>query len=73
MNKGEVEVAVLMKRDTKKNEKIATLTDGSIFGEVALLTKLKRTASIMSSAYTSCAYIGKAEVKVMENQFPHIV
>jgi CRP/FNR family cyclic AMP-dependent transcriptional regulator len=71
LNKGEVEV--LIKSHKKENDVVATLNDGSIFGEIALLTKLKRTATVKASNYSSCAYLARNEIKTLENHFPHIV
>ena len=55
------------------NEEVGTVKDGSIFGEIALLTKLKRTATVKSADYTSCAYMTKSCVRQLEEYFPHIV
>jgi hypothetical protein len=60
MNKGEAQV--LLRGENKSNEVIATLNDGCIFGEVAILTKLKRTATVKSVDYTNCAYLTRADV-----------
>ncbi|CDW82933.1 cyclic nucleotide-binding protein [Stylonychia lemnae] len=49
------------------------LKEGQFFGEVALLTKLKRTASLKSSEFTNCAYMNKDDLKTMEHYYPHIV
>jgi CRP-like cAMP-binding protein len=46
-----------MSSEKKTNENVAVIRDGAIFGEIALLTKLRRTATVRSSDYTSCAYI----------------
>lgn len=63
----------MLRTDKKENEVVSTISDGTIFGEIALLTKLKRTATVRSSDYTSCAYISRVDVKMMEENFPHIV
>ncbi len=52
-----------MKTDKKNNETVTTIKDGTIFGEIALLTKLKRTATVMSTDYTGCAFISKENVR----------
>ena len=52
---------------------INILKDGTLFGEVALLTKLKRTATIVSDDYSNCAYLNKQDVHEIEEHFPHIV
>lgn len=61
LNKGVCQVE--LKGHDKKTETIDTLKDGAIFGEVALLTKLKRTASIRSDDYTNCAFLTRKMVK----------
>ena len=43
-----------------------------IFGEIALLTKLKRTATVQSDDYTNCAYLNKEDVEQIQLNFPHI-
>ncbi len=49
------------------------LKEGSFFGEIALLTKLKRTATLRSSDYTNCAFLNSADLDAMELHFAHIV
>ena len=56
----------------KQNKIIAFLKEGAIFGEIALFTKLKRTASITSDDFTNCAYLTRDDVKQIEHNFPHI-
>jgi len=71
INKGEVHV--LLKNNKKGQDVIATLGEGSIFGEVALLTKLKRTSTIRSVDYTNSAFITRELVAQISLHFPHIV
>ena len=47
--------------------------DGAFFGEVALLTKLKRSATLKSTDFSNCAYMTRADIKRMEECFPHII
>ena len=61
LNKGEVSVTI-RESGTKEQQLINILKDGTVFGEVALLTKLKRTATIISDDYSNCAYLGKEDV-----------
>ena len=57
INKGEVDV--IQKDNKTKFEKIiSTLKDGTIFGEISLLTKLKRTATVVSKDFSNCAFLG---------------
>lgn len=71
INKGEVDVSI---RDSKKREDtcIGILKDGVVFGEIALLTKLKRTATVVSKDFSNCAYLGKEDVELIKINFPHI-
>lgn len=71
LNKGEVQVKI--RTNKNRNDVIASVTDGGIFGEVALVTKLKRTATIKSYSYSSCAYLDKNGVKLLETHFPYMV
>lgn len=56
-----------------ENKPIRFLKEGSIFGEVALLTKLKRTATIQSEGNCTCAYLCQEDVETLKENFPHIV
>lgn len=72
ISKGQVGVSI---RDgtTKQQNFIKYLEKGVIFGEVALLTKLKRTATIVSEEYSNCAYLNNDDIEQIEHNFPHIV
>jgi CRP-like cAMP-binding protein len=65
LNKGELSVYV----DRKL---VKTLEDGNLFGEVALFTKLKRTATIDSDQFSNCAYLNQEDVAEIEENFPHL-
>lgn len=52
---------------------IRYLKEGSMFGEVALLTKLKRTATVQSVGNCTCAYLCQEDVETLKENFPHIV
>ena len=71
INKGECDV-ILKDGKTKDDNCIAYLKDGSIFGEISLLTKLKRTTTVVSKDFSNCAYLGKEEVEQIQFNFPHI-
>jgi CRP-like cAMP-binding protein len=70
INKGEVSIFI---KENKENTLINILKDGSIFGEVAILTKLKRTASIVSDDYSNCNYLTVEDVAEIDENFPHIL
>ena len=46
INKGEVDVTI--KNKNGESTCIAILKNGAVFGEISLLTKLKRTATVVS-------------------------
>lgn len=54
------------------NTKIKSLQDGDLFGEIALFTKLKRTATIICEDYSNSAYLNREDVKEIKDNFPHI-
>ena len=56
-----------------ENKTIRYLKEGSMFGEVALLTKLKRTATVQSEGNCTCAYLCQEDVETLKENFPHIV
>ena len=63
-----------MTRGGKSAEEVyRILRDGAFFGEVAMLTKLKRTANLKSTDCTNCAYLTKTDVQALEQHFPHII
>jgi len=70
INSGRVQVSI--RTDRKEEELVTTLEDGAIFGEVALLTNLKRTATVQATEHTSCAFLEKETVYQIQEHFPHI-
>ena len=59
----------------EKNEILLNeLNEGSVFGEIALFTKLKRTASVVAKGpqVSNCAYLTREDVELIESNFPHI-
>eukprot|EP00347_Sterkiella_histriomuscorum_P009696 403340228 len=74
LNKGEVQVILKTEKNGLSVDEIfKLLKEGQFFGEVALLTKLKRTSTIKSSDFTNCAYMTKDDLQIMEEHYPHIV
>ena len=63
-----VQVLVLDKTDTE----IASLKDGDSFGEVALLGSktMRRTATVLSSAYCDLDLFTKSDFEQLLNDFP---
>jgi hypothetical protein len=39
------------------------LKEGELFGEVALVTNLRRTASVMADDYSFCSYMPESDVR----------
>ena len=72
LNKGEISVSI-KNTDTKEKDLVNVLKDGSLFGEVAMLTKQKRTATCVSEDYSNCARLNKEDIAELEANFPHIV
>jgi voltage-gated potassium channel len=51
-------------------EKIATLNDGQIFGEIALLNETKRNANIQSNVYCDLYKLTRENFNTITNKFP---
>lgn len=77
INKGSCKVLLFNGNfDSKENamfDKLDTLGEGCYFGEVALVTELKRTASIQATKVTYCMSINRDNFTIMEDNFPHLV
>ena len=71
VNKGEV---VVFTKDLKTEMFQAgkVLKDGDMFGEVALLTKLKRTANVVCEDYSYCACLDQNDINQINEHFPNI-
>lgn len=64
LNKGEIQVMLKIQKDEQvREETYRILKEGAFFGEVALLTKLKRTATLKSTDFSNCAYMSRQDVK----------
>lgn len=78
LNKGELSVSIDIEikgadgKKVKDRKFIKTLQDGALFGEVALFTKLKRTATIDSEDFSNCAFLTQQDVSEIEENFPHL-
>ena len=46
--------------------------DKTMFGEIAMLTRLKRTATVTSDDYTQCAYLTTEDINDINHWYPHI-
>ena len=66
----EGEVHVLLQKDDSLL-KLATLSRGSLIGEIAMLTSEPRTASLVATQYTSCIVFDRAEFLELMYAEPH--
>ena len=69
--RGECEVLVIDENGVEKN--VNTLKSGSFFGEVSLIKNCRRTASIVSKTYTTCAQLDSKAFENICERFPFIV
>lgn len=51
---------------------ITNLKEGSYFGEVALITKLKRTASVISTTYSTLSSMSRQIFELADIEYPTI-
>ena len=51
---------------------ISCLEKGSYFGEIALLTKMKRTATVRANEYCTFATLNRNDFQVCQQEFPSI-
>lgn len=59
--------------DINKKEVLAnTLSSGAYFGEIAILKKCKRTATVLSKSYTTVAEFHQDDFNVLCSRFPSI-
>jgi CRP-like cAMP-binding protein len=56
----------------KKENRIQRLREGSYFGEVALITRLKRTATAKAYEYTTLACIDRDNFSQIKREFPQV-
>lgn len=55
-------------------EKLVTnLTDGSHFGEIAVLTKMKRTATVRAVDYSTISSLSQDAIVELQTLFPTLV
>jgi CRP-like cAMP-binding protein len=57
---------------TRKNKKLSTLSDGDFFGEISLITRLPRTASVTTVSPTRALVITDRSFRRMLDQSPAI-
>ncbi len=54
------------------NIKVNTLKAGDYFGEIGLITELKRTSNVTSMDYCTLSFLDKKAVLETKEQFPQI-
>jgi len=87
LSAGAVDIFITVEKPSKKQEnaeennplaienkeiRIERLREGSYFGEVALITKLKRTATARAIDYTTLAYIDRENFEEVRREFPQV-
>lgn len=58
----------LMRHETRINR----LTSGKYFGEIALVTNLKRTTTVKAVDYTTLAYLTRENFEAIRKEFPQV-
>jgi len=69
---GEGEVSVHVKKGMGGMKKVATLTDGDFFGEMALVTELPRTATVIAEEPTGLFVLYKNDFRKILMKNPKI-
>lgn len=65
--------SVHVKTRNGKKVLVRNLDEGSHFGEIALIYRNYRTATVMSSGYTTVANLGKPEFKIVTSAFSYFI
>ena len=56
-----------------KKYRVCSLAEGNHFGEIGLIYRTYRTATVMSMAYSTAAHLGKNEFRALTSAFPYLV
>ena len=67
------ECAVWVRDELKKDRQIGLLKRGQLFGEVALIKKCRRTATVKSLNYCTCASLDAEQFAELKECFPDAV
>ncbi|OMJ86623.1 hypothetical protein SteCoe_11839 [Stentor coeruleus] len=65
--------AVFVKLKNHKKTKVCSINEGMQFGEIGLLYKTYRTATVVSHGFSTVAHLGKDEFRILTNAFPYII
>jgi CRP-like cAMP-binding protein len=68
---GEVEVSTTNERNDKVT--LATLGGGTFFGEVALVSEVRRTATVKTTAFTRVLKLTRANFQEITKKFPRVL
>jgi CRP-like cAMP-binding protein len=64
--------AVFIIDEKKNNRKIKNLRPGDYFGEISMIFGCKRTATVLSSKYSTLAMLSKVHYKEILIEFPNL-
>lgn len=71
---GSVECYITRDEDgTTKTEKLKILKQNEYFGEVALVTCLKRSANVRANDFVYCMKLERKDYNILDSNFPHLV
>ena len=65
--------SVYVKSKEEKKKLVCHLTQGTHFGEIGLIYKTYRTATVSSHEYSTVAHLCKDEFRILTNAFPYII
>ena len=57
----------------KSFERLRFIEENEYFGEISLVTCLKRTASVRSCDFVYCMKLERSDYNILESNFPHLV
>jgi CRP-like cAMP-binding protein len=75
ISKGEAECYITHKNNQSETttEHLRDLKENEYFGEIALVTCLKRTASVRAKDFLYCMKLERSNYEILEMNFPHLV
>ena len=67
-----LEIKGPQEQTTITDVRIARLREGQYFGEIALITNLKRTATVRAQDYTTLAFLSSEDFNEVRQEFPQV-